>query len=126
MPIFGHSMGGHGALVCELKNQGKFQYVSAVSTISNPIKAPLAYKATELVKKYTGPALNMLVDQGKADNFYVEEQHLPVNLSAALKEGLYKNGDQLSKKSKGCDHSYYFIAKFIEECINHHAKFLFQ
>ncbi|KAH3815871.1 hypothetical protein DPMN_144405 [Dreissena polymorpha] len=79
MSTFGQSMGGHGALICALKSPGKFQSVSAFAPISNPIKAQWRikaftgylggdqskwqeYDATELVKKYTGPALNMLVD----------------------------------------------------------------
>ncbi|KAH3815866.1 hypothetical protein DPMN_144400 [Dreissena polymorpha] len=133
-------MGGHGELICALKNPGKFQSVSAFAPISNPIKAPWGtkaftgylegdqskwqeYDATELVKKYIGPALNMLVDQGKADNFYVEGQLLPDNLSA---ECASNNVPINLRIHEVYDHSYYFIATFIEEHINHHAKFLLQ
>ncbi|XP_052215226.1 S-formylglutathione hydrolase-like isoform X4 [Dreissena polymorpha] len=140
MSIFGHSIGGHGALICALKNPGKFQSMSAFAPISNPTKAPWGikaftgylggdkskwqeYDATELVKKYTGPALNMLVDQGKADNFYVKGQLLPDNLSA---ECASNNVPINLRIHEGYDHSYYFIATFIEEHINHHAKFLLQ
>ncbi|WAR28761.1 ESTD-like protein [Mya arenaria] len=72
-PPSGHNqhMGGHGALICALKNPGKFKS---------------EYDATELAKQYKGPELNILVDQGQADNFYTEGQLLPDNLSAACAE----------------------------------------
>lgn len=78
--ISGHSMGGHGALICALRNPGLYKSVSAFAPICNPIKCPWGikaftgylgsdtelwkmYDATELVSKYNGPALNILVDQ---------------------------------------------------------------
>lgn len=140
MSIFGHSMGGHGALVCAMKNPGKYQSVSAYAPISNPMKAPWGikafsgylgddkskweeYDATELAKKYNGPPLNILIDQGKADNFFIEGQLLPDNLMNACAESKIPIACRMQD---GYDHSYYFIATFIEEHINHHAQFLFQ
>ncbi|XP_041379655.1 LOW QUALITY PROTEIN: S-formylglutathione hydrolase-like, partial [Gigantopelta aegis] len=78
--IFGHSMGGHGALICSLKNPGQYRSVSAFSPICNPIECPWGvkafsgylgadketwkdYDACHLVRKYNGPPLNILVDQ---------------------------------------------------------------
>lgn len=138
--IFGHSMGGHGALISAMKNPGQYQSVSAFAPISNPIKAPWGikafngylgsdqskwteYDATELSKKYNGPPLNILIDQGKADNFYKEGQLLPDNLIGACASN---NVPIVCRLQEDYDHSYYFIATFIEEHINHHAKYLFQ
>lgn len=80
LSIFGHSMGGHGALVCALKSSGLYKSVSAFAPISNPIECPWGKKAfagylgkneetwknwdaTELVKKYNGPPLELFIDQ---------------------------------------------------------------
>lgn len=81
--IMGHSMGGHGALICALKNPGLYKSVSAFAPICNPSKCPWGIKAfsgylgpkesgnwedwdaTELVKKYNGPPLELLLDQVK-------------------------------------------------------------
>ncbi|KAL4219960.1 hypothetical protein ACF0H5_020371 [Mactra antiquata] len=140
MSIFGHSMGGHGALICAMKNPGKYQSVSAFAPISNPVKAPwgikafggylgsdqskwLEYDATELAKKYNGPPLNILVDQGSADNFYIQGQLLPDNLVAGCAAN---NVPIVLRIQDGYDHSYFFIATFVEEHINHHAKYLCQ
>ncbi|PIK40975.1 S-formylglutathione hydrolase, partial [Apostichopus japonicus] len=101
--IFGHSMGGHGALICALKNPGLYRSVSAFAPICNPTKCPWgdkafsgylgadreswkSYDACELVKSYNGPPMQILVDQGKKDNFYVDKQLLPENLVAACTE----------------------------------------
>ncbi|KAH3815893.1 hypothetical protein DPMN_144429 [Dreissena polymorpha] len=65
----------------------------------------------------------MLVDQGKADNFYADGQLLPDNLSAECASNYVPINLRIHE---GYDHSYYFIATFIEEHINHHAKFLLQ
>lgn len=78
--IAGHSMGGHGALICALRNPGLYKSVSSVAGICNPIKSPLGvkaftgylgddkdtwkqYDATELIAHYEGPPLNLFVDQ---------------------------------------------------------------
>lgn len=136
--IMGHSMGGHGALICTLKNPGMYKSVSAFAPISNPIQCPWGKKAfsgylgedkvswndwdaTELAKKYNGPPLDILIDQGKEDNFLKQGQLLPENLLNAAKDaGL----PLILRFQKGYDHSYYFISTFIEDHIKHHVKYL--
>mgnify|MGYP003629799730 CR=1 FL=1 len=134
--IFGHSMGGHGALVLALRNPDRFQSVSAFSPISNPVNAPWGqkafsaylgkspsswaqYDASLLMRKATG-AVPALVDQGEADQF-LEEQLQPETLEAAAKASGYPL--QLNRR-EGYDHSYYFIASFVEEHVRFHAKHL--
>lgn len=136
--ITGHSMGGHGALICALKNPGMYLSVSAFAPICNPMacqwgqkafsgylgsdkNAWKEYDACNLVKHYSGPPLDILVDQGKADNFLTQSQLLPDALVAACVEA--KVPVQL-RMQEGYDHSYYFIASFIGDHITHHAKYL--
>lgn len=134
--IFGHSMGGHGALICALKNPGKYCSVSAFAPICNPINCAWGkkafegylspdqetwkqYDATELVKKYKGPPFSyILIDQGKADQFYKDGQLLPENFMEGCREG---NVPALFRSHEDYDHSYYFIASFMEDHIRHHA-----
>ncbi|XP_067204905.1 S-formylglutathione hydrolase [Linepithema humile] len=138
--IMGHSMGGHGALICALKNPGQFKTVSAFAPISNPIQCPWGKKAfsgylgeseandawkewdaTELMKNYNGPLLDILIDQGKDDQFLKQGQLLPENLLKAAKD----NGISLVLRfHDNYDHSYYFIATFIEDHFEHHIKYL--
>ncbi|XP_077504817.1 S-formylglutathione hydrolase [Amblyomma americanum] len=133
--IFGHSMGGHGALICALKNPGMYKSVSAFAPICNPIDCPWGkkafsnylgedhkaweeYDATCLVQKYKGPPLWFLIDQGKEDNFLKDQQLLPERFLEAAQ----KNGAGITlRMQEGYDHSYFFIASFIEEHIRHHA-----
>ncbi|KAJ7384277.1 hypothetical protein OS493_022911 [Desmophyllum pertusum] len=94
--VFGHSMGGHGALICFLKNPGFYKSVSAFAPICNPMQGQWGqkaftgyigsnkeawkeYDATELVKKYQGPPPDILIDQGLGDEFY-PSQLLPETL----------------------------------------------
>nr|XP_018900967.1 PREDICTED: S-formylglutathione hydrolase [Bemisia tabaci]XP_018900969.1 PREDICTED: S-formylglutathione hydrolase [Bemisia tabaci] len=141
--IMGHSMGGHGALICALKNPGKYRTVSAFAPICNPSSCPWGrdkalprylggdpktphpnwaeYDATELVKKYNGPPLQILIDQGAADNFLKDGQLLPLNFVNASKDSLVS---VIYKQQAGYDHSYFFIATFIEDHFKHHSKFL--
>jgi len=136
--ITGHSMGGHGALICALKNPGKYKSVSAFAPISNPIEAPWGkkafsgylgpstkdweqYDATHLVSSYKGPDLHILIDQGTTDNFYVQKQLLPEHFQAAAEKAGVKAQVRFQD---GYDHSYYFIATFIGEHIAHHVKAL--
>eukprot|EP00105_Crassostrea_gigas_P022571 XP_011442135.1 PREDICTED: S-formylglutathione hydrolase [Crassostrea gigas] len=136
--IFGHSMGGHGALICALKNPGKYLSVSAFAPICNPVNCPWGKKAFSgylgdnqedwkeydaccLVKKYNGPPLKILVDQGKADNFLPAGQLLPDNFVTACAEAKM---ELVMRMQEGYDHSYYFMATFIEDHVRHHAKFL--
>ena len=135
--ISGHSMGGHGALICALKNPASYRSVSAFSPICNPVnsawdsacfdaylgedsKAWLAYDATALVD--AGAKVSaILIDQGLADEFYKEKQLLPENFQAACD----REGQAVTiRMQPGYDHSYHFIASFIGEHIAYHAKAL--
>ena len=134
--IFGHSMGGHGALTLALRHPGRYKSVSAFSPIVAPSQVPWGQKA---LKTYLGddPAvwkrhdavaliagakerLPLLVDQGEADEFLAE--HLrPDLLQAACEQA----GHPLTLRLQpGYDHSYYFIASFIGDHFAHHAKAL--
>ncbi|KAK9878412.1 hypothetical protein WA026_022053 [Henosepilachna vigintioctopunctata] len=137
--IMGHSMGGHGALICALKNPGLYKSVSAFAPICNPINCPWGKKAflgylgpqetsnwtdwdaTELVKNYNGPPIVLLIDQGTEDKFYKECQLLPENLIEKCK--IWKMPVILNRRD-GYDHSYFYIASFIEEHIKHHMQYL--
>jgi len=134
--IFGHSMGGHGALVAALKNPGKYKSVSAFAPIANPTDCPWgekafsgylgddretwrAYDATELVKT-ASERLPILIDQGTADQF-LETQLRPEAFSAACAEA----GHPLDLRMQpGYDHGYYFISTFMADHMEHHAKAL--
>ena len=134
--ISGHSMGGHGALVLALRNPERFVSVSAFAPISNPTDCPWGHKAlsaylgenraawaeydASLLLKAKGSSLPMLVDQGDADNF-LAEQLKPEALQAAANESSAKLELRLQP---GYDHSYYFIASFIEDHLRFHAEYL--
>jgi len=131
--IFGHSMGGHGALICALKNPERYLSVSAFAPIVAPMRCPWgqkaftnylgsntatwrAYDASELVltAQYNRP---ILIDQGMEDKF-LSNQLLP----ELFEEACAKVGQTLSLRMQaGYDHSYYFIATFMEDHIRHHA-----
>lgn len=131
--ICGHSMGGHGALVCALRNPGRYRAVSAFAPIVHPMDCPWGRKA---FSRYLGedPAawrdwdacaliagarerLPLLVDQGEADSF-LAEQLKPEALEAACAAA----GHPLTlRRQPGYDHSYYFIASFMEDHLRHHA-----
>lgn len=132
-------MGGHGALICALKNPGMYQSVSAFAAICNPINCPWgekaftgyigtdkeawkAYDATELAKSYDGPALDILCDQGSADGFLEQNQLLPDNLVNAAQTNPSLN--LVSRMQEGYDHSYYFIASFVKGHLKFHAAHL--
>ncbi len=132
--ISGHSMGGHGALVVGLRNADRYSSISAFSPISNPINCPWGkkalgrylgddeatwreYDASELLKAH-GCKLPLLVDQGEADNF-LDEQLKPETLESAAEEA----GAPLTLRMQpGYDHSYFFIASFIEDHLRFHAQ----
>jgi len=135
--ITGHSMGGHGALICALKNPGAYKSVSAFSPICNPINCAWgqgcfdAYLGddTNLWQAYDATALvdagakvsDILIDQGTADEFYDDRQLLPENFKAACEI----EGQPLTlRMQEGYDHSYHFIASFIGDHIAYHAKAL--
>jgi S-formylglutathione hydrolase len=136
--ISGHSMGGHGALTIAIKNPSRYTSVSAFSPISNPINCPWGqkalgqslgddqsawgeYDASELMKvsKHQLPAL---VDQGRADNF-LAEQLKPEALQAAAESSHYPLELRMQD---GYDHSYFFIASFIEDHLKFHRNHLFK
>jgi len=134
--IAGHSMGGHGALICALKNPGTYCSVSAFSPICNPVNCGWgegcfstylgekredweAYDATCLVRG-GAKAPPILIDQGTADEF-LADQLFPQNLQAACEAG----GLPLTLRlQEGYDHSYHFIASFIGEHLAWHAEAL--
>ena len=136
--IFGHSMGGHGALTLALRHPGVFKSVSAFAPIANPINCPWGQKAfagyldgdkaawaqhdaTELMaaqKTVPYPA-GILIDQGLADKFLLEKQLLPEAFEAACA----KVGQPLTlRRQAGYDHGYYFIETFVEDHVRHHAQ----
>jgi len=131
--ISGHSMGGHGALTIALRNPGRYRSVSAFSPIVAPSQVPWGEKAfaaylgedREAWKQYDACALiagaserlPLLVEQGGADEF-LDTQLRPQLLQAACEAA----GHPLQLRLRpGYDHSYYFIASFIDEHIAHHA-----
>jgi len=133
--IFGHSMGGHGALTIALKNPGTYKSVSAFAPISSSMRCPWGekaltgylgadralwrdYDASALVESrgWKGPSL--LVDQGTSDQF-LESQLKP----ELLKEACRRAGVSLDLRlQEGYDHSYFFIASFIEDHLRFHAR----
>ena len=134
--ISGHSMGGHGALVCAMRNPGRYQSISAFAPISNPVNCPWgeeafshylgenrqtwkAWDACELMAQ-AKEKLPTLVDQGTADSF-LTEQLKPEVLAKIAKAADYP---LKLRMQEGYDHSYYFIASFIEDHLHHHAKHL--
>ncbi|WP_417349544.1 S-formylglutathione hydrolase [Ferrimonas sp.] len=134
--ISGHSMGGHGALMIALKNPDRYQSVSAFSPISNPVNCPWGRKAFTaylgnnleawqehdscVLMQRTKQFLPTLVDQGESDEF-LTEQLKPETLEAAAEVSAYP---LVLRRHPGYDHSYYFMASFIEEHLRFHAKHL--
>ncbi|MEN9223090.1 MAG: S-formylglutathione hydrolase, partial [Thermostichus sp. BF3_bins_97] len=132
--IFGHSMGGHGALVCALRNPTQYRSVSAFAPIAAPMQCPWGQKAftgylgsdRESWKAYDASQLVLtsgweppiLIDQGEADPFLAQQQLLPEPFQAACTQA----GKALQLRyHPGYDHSYDFIASFIEDHLCHHA-----
>ncbi len=132
--IFGHSMGGHGALTIALNNPTAYRSVSAFSPICSPLNCPWgekalgnylgddreqwrAHDATELVRKAT-EQLPILVDQGQGDDFL--EQQLKTHL---LQQASDEAGYPMTiRMQDGYDHSYFFISSFIGEHIEFHTR----
>jgi S-formylglutathione hydrolase len=129
-------MGGHGALVIGLRNPDRYRSISAFSPICNPLNAPWGikaftgylgndqsqwqhYDASELLAK-TLNAQPILVDQGTADNFYPEQLQTDSLITAAEQHG----ANAEIRLHPGYDHSYYFIASFIEQHLRFHAQHL--
>jgi S-formylglutathione hydrolase len=137
--IFGHSMGGHGALTLALRHPGRFQSLSALAPICAPTQCPwgekafsgylgadrsawAAHDASALMRSQRAapyPA-GILVDQGLADKFLVEQLH-PEQLEAACRSV----GQPLTlRRHEGYDHGYFFIQSFMAEHLAHHARAL--
>ncbi|KAK4106731.1 S-formylglutathione hydrol [Parathielavia hyrcaniae] len=145
--ITGHSMGGHGALTLYLRHPGLYRSVSAFAPIANPSRCPWGRKAfegylgaegegkedgedgwkrhdaTELVRGWKkGEDLKALVDVGTGDDFYKQGQLLPENFERAAKETGVEG--LTVRYQEGYDHSYYFMASFADEHVEHAAKHL--
>lgn len=134
--ISGHSMGGHGALMIALRNPGMFSSASAFSPICNPMEVPWGQKALgnylgddrEQWRQYDTCELirtarevpPILVDQGSDDSFLAEQLQPERLVRAVASSGL----DFELRMQPGYDHSYYFIASFIEEHLRFHAEHL--
>jgi S-formylglutathione hydrolase len=134
--IFGHSMGGHGALVLALRNPGIYRSVSAFAPIAAPMRCPWGekafsgylgadreawrdYDATELMHKHGRRIFSeILVDQGLADKF-LQPQLLPERFEEACAAA----GQPLQlRRHAGYDHSYYFISSFVDDHLAFHAR----
>ncbi len=133
MGVFGHSMGGHGALTLALRHPGLYRSVSAFAPIAAPMRCPWGVKA---FTGYLGPDRStwaahdatalieagarcppLLIDQGEADKF-LAEQLLPHRFEAACRDA----GQPLTlRRHAGYDHGYFFIASFVEDHLRHHA-----
>ncbi len=135
--LFGHSMGGHGALTLALRHPGRFQSLSAFAPIASPMHCPwgrkafsgylgedraawAAHDASELMRlqrsaPYPG---GILIDQGLADKFLAEQLHPEAFEAACAAVGQPLN----IRRHAGYDHGYYFIASFIDDHLRHHAE----
>lgn len=136
--IFGHSMGGHGALTIGLNNPQIYASISAFAPICSPTNCPWGQKA---LRNYLGsdesawapydasalaasvsekPRNIILVDQGLADSFLEQELH-----PHRLEEACAANGISLDlRRHAGYDHGYYFISTFMGDHLRHHAAIL--
>lgn len=135
--ITGHSMGGHGALICALKNPGLYRSISAFAPVCNPVNCDWGqgcfgaylgeeraawrqWDATELILA-GAPSLPLLIDQGTTDEFLAAGQLRP----QALAQACEAQGVALRLRMQpGYDHSYHFIATFIGEHLAWHARAL--
>ncbi|MFV7996518.1 S-formylglutathione hydrolase [Escherichia coli] len=136
--ISGHSMGGHGALIMALKNPGKYTSVSAFAPIVNPCSVPWGIKAFStylgedknawlewdscalMYASNAQDAIPTLIDQGDNDQF-LADQLQPAVLADAARQ---KAWPMTLRIQPGYDHSYYFIASFIEDHLRFHAQYL--
>ncbi|MBO1015534.1 S-formylglutathione hydrolase [Achromobacter sp. SD115] len=134
--IFGHSMGGHGALVLALRNPGKFRSVSAFAPIAAPSQCPwgkkafgaylgdksedwAAYDASALMRGAANPfPAGILIDQGESDQFLAEQLYPEVFEAACAAAGQPLD----LRRHPGYDHGYYFISTFIEDHIRFHVE----
>ncbi len=136
--IFGHSMGGHGALILGLREKNKYKSISAFAPITNPLESPWGqkafhgylgpnksdwekYDATSLLKSGLNHSAEILIDQGTLDPFLSERLLTKNILEASRVAGKQKINLRFQE---GYDHSYYFISTFIADHIHFHAKHL--
>lgn len=137
--LFGHSMGGHGALTLALRHPGRFASLSAFAPICAPTECPwgekafggylgaeraqwLAHDASALMQSQTAAPFpeGILVDQGLADKFLADQLH-PHRLEAACRAV----GQPLElRRHEGYDHGYYFVQSFVADHLAHHARVL--
>ena len=135
--IFGHSMGGHGALTLALRHPGRFRSLSAFAPVAAPTRCAWGEKAFNgylgadrtawaahdasalMAAQACAPyPQGILVDQGLADKFLAERQLLPEAFEAACAQA----GQPLTlRRHAGYDHGYYFIQSFVEDHLRHHA-----
>lgn len=134
--VFGHSMGGHGALTLALRHPGLFRSVSALAPVAAPMHCPWGVKAfsgylgqdrerwaehdaSALMAKRQAPfPAGILVDQGLDDKF-LAEQLLPERFEAACAEA---RQPLTLRRHAGYDHGYYFVASFVEDHLRFHAE----
>ena len=134
--LFGHSMGGHGALTLALRHPGRFASLSAFAPIAAPMQCPwgqkaftgylgddraawAAHDASALMQAQASAPYpqGILIDQGLADKFLAEQLH-PEAFEAACAAA----GQPLTiRRHAGYDHGYYFIASFVDDHLRHHA-----
>lgn len=136
--IMGHSMGGHGALICYLKTPGLYRSCSVLAPLCNPTQSGWGKKALSqylgddvkkwedndaslLVGKYKGPKVEILVDQGADDEFLALGELMPEKLVEACAKVQFP---LLYRKHPAYDHSYNFVSTFIGDHFKHHAKYL--
>lgn len=135
--IFGHSMGGHGALTIALKHPDIYRSVSAFAPIVAPSRVPWGekafsrylgadrdawrdYDACELVRREPPLSGTILIDQGEADQFLAEQLRPELFVTACDQAGQTLT----LRNHAGYDHSYWFIQSFIDDHLRHHARAL--
>ena len=131
--IFGHSMGGHGALSIGIKNNQLFRSISAFSPICAPMITPWGvnafqgylgdnqhvwkeYDSCHLIKNHGWPHGEILIDQGESDPFLDEQLRPELFAEACMQAHVPLN----LRMHKQYDHSYYFVSTFIEDHLNFH------
>ncbi len=134
--VSGHSMGGHGALICALREPGRYRSVSAFSPICHPADCPWGIKA---FSHYLGEDRNRWSDWDATQLIAGAEERLPILVDQGLDDEFL--GDQLKPGSleqaciathhplelrlqEGYDHSYFFVASFIDDHLRHHGRAL--
>ncbi|MFQ2101799.1 S-formylglutathione hydrolase [Aeromonas sanarellii] len=135
--ISGHSMGGHGALIAALREPGRYRSVSAFSPISHPSRCPWGQKALgaylgnnpllwqewdacQLLRHHDSPPLPTLVDVGLDDPFLAEQ----LGIDTLAEVAATRAWPLALNRHPGYDHSYYFVASFIEAHLRFHASHL--